>query len=242
MLSGITISRCSKSHVLGLCLLNAAVFPPAGKVEGQPMAKWRMPGYILGNSRQLLKRMEYNHIMVATKGGLFNKVVGSVEIHTAEYLRAQGDKLTEEQASLLQPYLCSMAVREDVRGRGVGRALVEAAVEAAAATATPGQNLLLQVQANNTAAVALYEACGFTTISHPWCQMALMRRRLREPEPEVVREEGEAAEGGGRERVQTEAGTARARASPLYTGGTDDENPVDVEPIAYDTSSYDTSS
>ena len=195
--AGIRISHCTPKHVLGLCLLNAAVFPPTDKDGGARLPPWKLPGHIMSNCKSLRQRLELNHVMVATKPGriLRDRVVGSVEVHTPAYLRAQAPTLTEEQASLLQPYLCSMAVREDMRGCGIGRALVEAVVAEAEAAAPPGQLMLLQVEANNTAAVALYEACGFSTISHPWCQLAVMRKRLREPDEGLA--DGLAGAGAG---------------------------------------------
>jgi ribosomal protein S18 acetylase RimI-like enzyme len=56
-------------------------------------------------------------------------------------------------------YLRGLAVLPAQRGRGVGRALVEAA--AAAAAARGARRLTLRVLAPNTAARALYESCGF---------------------------------------------------------------------------------
>ncbi len=56
--------------------------------------------------------------------------------------------------------LIGMFVGEAARGRGVGRALVRAAL--AAAAARPGvQVVTLTVTEGNAAAIALYEACGF---------------------------------------------------------------------------------
>ena len=64
---------------------------------------------------------------------------------------------------MLQPYLASLAVAEDARNLGIGRLLVEAAINEVecAPTARAGDSLLLQVEASNVAAVRLYEACGF---------------------------------------------------------------------------------
>ena len=48
--------------------------------------------------------------------------------HLPQYQQKQAKGLyTPEQLAKLQPYLASLAVREDMRGRGIGRKLVEAA-------------------------------------------------------------------------------------------------------------------
>lgn len=170
-----TIQRCSRFHTLGLLLLNHATFPPPEQQQ-QPSFFTRIPGVRLARDMWALQcRLHVNHVMVATRG---RAVVGSVEIHSPEYLRSRGGTFTDEQAAKLQPYLCSMAVRESERGRGLGRMLVEAVVQEAATTAPPGQWLLLQVEANNEPALKLYETCGFRRLSDARCQIHLMRRRL----------------------------------------------------------------
>lgn len=126
------------------------------------------------------RRLRLNHILVATDPET-RKVIGSVEVHTAPYLRKQGAAyLTEEQASKLSPYLSSLAVRENARGRGIGRALVNAAVEECkAACEGDGQTLMLQVEAVNVGAIKIYEQCGFQTISPPGCQIHVMTQRVK---------------------------------------------------------------
>ncbi len=58
-------------------------------------------------------------------------------------------------------HVIGMMVRPETRGRGVGRALVDACI--ATARQTDGMELLtLTVTAGNAAAVALYERAGFT--------------------------------------------------------------------------------
>lgn len=58
--------------------------------------------------------------------------------------------------------ILGMFVHESARGRGAGRALLQAAL--AAARARPGVFLLtLTVTEGNRPAIALYEACGFRT-------------------------------------------------------------------------------
>jgi len=59
-------------------------------------------------------------------------------------------------------HLIGMFVSERLRGRGAGRALVDAALQAAAAR--PGMRVVtLTVTQGNEAAIALYESCGFRT-------------------------------------------------------------------------------
>ena len=56
--------------------------------------------------------------------------------------------------------ILTIAVSPAVRGRGQGRALVEAAV--AAAVAQGAETMFLEVAADNGAALALYRAAGFS--------------------------------------------------------------------------------
>ena len=56
-------------------------------------------------------------------------------------------------------YLSLLAVRPDLQARGVGRALLVAAVEAAAAASHPA--VVLHALADNLPALRLYEAAGF---------------------------------------------------------------------------------
>ena len=58
-----------------------------------------------------------------------------------------------------RPELVSMFVAPEARGRGIGAALVEAVIGWAGARRANG--LTLWVTASNTAALALYERCGF---------------------------------------------------------------------------------
>jgi ribosomal protein S18 acetylase RimI-like enzyme len=59
-------------------------------------------------------------------------------------------------------HLIGMFVAESARGIGAGRALVHAALEAAAAR--PGVTVVtLTVTEGNASAIALYESCGFRT-------------------------------------------------------------------------------
>lgn len=71
-------------------------------------------------------------------------------------LRYQRRERTKHKA-----WLFGMAVLPEARGRGIGRALVEAVLEKA--RSTPGVLLVqLTVTESNTAAVQLYESCGFS--------------------------------------------------------------------------------
>ena len=121
------------------------------------------------------RRLSINHIFVALAPP-DDKIVGSVEVHSAEYLRRRAGDITADQAALLQPYLASLAVNEDVRSFGIGRALVEHAVDEMEALAAPGDTLLLQVETANTAAMRIYEACGFRVIGGG--ATVVMRREL----------------------------------------------------------------
>ena len=161
-----------RSKALGLCLLNMATFP-----SDVPRFLLRRMWYAVRLWFSLQRRLRLNHVLVATTHN--GEVVGSVEVQTPQYMqrRAQG-VYTPEQLAKLKPYLASLAVREDVRGRGIGRELVEAAVEAVRSSSYTGKYMLLGVEDNNTAAVRLYEGCGFETISPLGCQVRLMRKRV----------------------------------------------------------------
>jgi len=163
----IQTKTAGRSKALGLCLLNRATFP-------SDVPRWRdLPRSWFS----LQRRLCVNHVLVATTQK--DKVVGSVEVHTPQYQQKQAKGVyTPDQLAKLQPYLASLAVREDMRGRGIGRKLVEAAVEAVRSSSYAGKYMLLGVEDNNTAAVRLYENCGFVTLSEPGCQVRLMRRQL----------------------------------------------------------------
>ena len=191
-LGGVTIRPCGRRHVVGVCRLNVAVFPPTYKDSEVRLPRWRLPGHVASLSLALLRRRELNHVLVAVDASrrfpfFFRRpaIVGSVEVHSSTFLRAQAPMLTEEQAAQLQPYLCSLAVREDRRGRGIGAQLVQGVCETAAAAERPGQHLILQVEGDNTAAVRLYERCGFESSgsANAWCQNKILRRRLSPPPP-----------------------------------------------------------
>ena len=166
-------------HALSVVLLNTATFPPPLLTPLDALSSRHR------SVLDLHERLQFNTVMVALDDRDDSRVLGSVEIHTAEYLRRMAPELTPPQQAKLQPYLASLAVDEGARGRGIGRALVEAAVvqarEAVIAAPSAGDRLMLQVYANNTAAVALYTAAGFRTLSAPGCEIALMQRRLLPP-------------------------------------------------------------
>lgn len=61
-----------------------------------------------------------------------------------------------------QAELGNVAVVGEVRGRGIGRLLVRAALDRA--TARGAEDCFLEVRASNLAAQALYESCGFEVI------------------------------------------------------------------------------
>ena len=62
-------------------------------------------------------------------------------------------------------WLEDLFVREEARGAGLGRALVEAALDRARERGC--RRIELDVNEDNTAALALYEACGFRTEPKP---------------------------------------------------------------------------
>jgi ribosomal-protein-alanine N-acetyltransferase len=66
-------------------------------------------------------------------------------------------RLTGEEAEVL-----TLAVRPEARGRGLGRALIEAALAHARAAGASG--MFLEVAADNAPALALYERAGFARL------------------------------------------------------------------------------
>jgi ribosomal protein S18 acetylase RimI-like enzyme len=73
-------------------------------------------------------------------------------------------------------WLEDLYVDESARGTGLGRALVEAAVERAAARGC--RRIELDVNEQNTAALAFYESLGFTTEPKPPGRTLFISRRL----------------------------------------------------------------
>ena len=155
-----TIERGSRAHTLGIALLRRSAFPSD---ESRPFATLR-------EWWALRSRLPDNLVLVATTKAPWRpwrllrrkRIIGTVEIHTAGFLRKEAN-LTEAQAARLQPYLASMAVRSEQRGRGVGRQLVDAAVEAL--RRGPDRRLLLQVERDNAPAVRLYRSAGFADMA-----------------------------------------------------------------------------
>lgn len=73
-------------------------------------------------------------------------------------------------------WLEDLYVRESARGRGVGRALLEAAVERARSRGC--RRIELDVNEENQAALALYRAAGFTLEPKPPGRTLFVSRRL----------------------------------------------------------------
>lgn len=73
-------------------------------------------------------------------------------------------------------WLEDLFVRAEARGRGVGRSLVEAAM--ARARERGCRRIELDVNEDNAAALALYEACGFSREPKPPGRTLFLGRRL----------------------------------------------------------------
>ncbi|GKY91532.1 hypothetical protein MPSEU_000126600 [Mayamaea pseudoterrestris] len=71
------------------------------------------------------------------------------------------------QNDILQPYLSNLAVDETIRGKGIGRALVQC-VESIAATRWKASRLYLHVDPDNEAAVKLYASLGYKDAGFRW--------------------------------------------------------------------------
>ena len=73
-------------------------------------------------------------------------------------------------------WLEDLFVRESARGTGLGRALVDAAIEIARERGC--KRIELDVNEDNTAALALYQACGFTLEPKPPGRTLFLGRQL----------------------------------------------------------------
>lgn len=63
--------------------------------------------------------------------------------------------------------LASMWVAPSARGRGVGKALVQCAIEWARGCGLAFRRILLGVRTQNASAIALYTSCGFVSVDRP---------------------------------------------------------------------------
>ena len=90
---------------------------------------------------------------------------------SAPMLRQRGQTINGQIARMREgaPTAIGQATRADAQ---------HAAVEAVRSSSYTGKYMLLGVEENNTAAVQLYEKCGFVTQSGPGCQIRLMRKQL----------------------------------------------------------------
>mmetsp|Transcript_50656 Transcript_50656/g.99048 ORF Transcript_50656/g.99048 Transcript_50656/m.99048 type:complete len:191 (+) Transcript_50656:177-749(+) len=96
-----------------------------------------------------LMRGDGRHVcVVATEGGRGGPIVGTADVDVGPAV----------------PVVGNVFVREDRRGRGIGRSLMEG-IEALVSERGGGRPtaLALEVDTQNTAAVALYESMGFET-------------------------------------------------------------------------------
>lgn len=73
-------------------------------------------------------------------------------------------------------WLEDLYVRDDARGTGLGRALVEACFERARARGC--RRIELDVNESNTAAIALYESCGFSVEPKPPGRTLFLGKKL----------------------------------------------------------------
>jgi ribosomal protein S18 acetylase RimI-like enzyme len=100
----------------------------------------------------------------AADAPFFRAGVGAADVLVAEedgelagYVALRASTPLESNRHVISIH--GLAVAEEHRGRGLGRALVEAAAEEA--TRRGARKLSLRVLGHNTAARGLYEACGF---------------------------------------------------------------------------------
>ena len=144
------IRPATPAHLAGIAALLVATFSP--ELDGVERAS-----RLAEDATALRHRLADNLLLVATPDDS-EDVVGCVEVYTPAYLSRVAPDV---EASKLRPYVASLCVQPEHRGRGIGRALVEAAVDEARPLAS---ELHLQVEMRNSAALALYKRCGFKTI------------------------------------------------------------------------------
>lgn len=79
------------------------------------------------------------------------------------------DSLPDEVTGEDQAFIVYMAVERELRGKGIGSALLERAEDEARKRGAPA--MALMVTEENTAARALYERAGYTTERRLLCKM-----------------------------------------------------------------------
>ena len=163
------IRPATPAHLAGIAALLVATFAP--ELEGVERAS-----RLAEDATGLRHRLADNLLLVATPDDS-EDVVGCVEVYTPAYLSRVAPDV---EASKLRPYVASLCVQPEHRGRGIGRALVEAAVDEARPLAS---ELHLQVEMRNSAALALYKRCGFKTIGIAHKEMQVMLSRDLSPPP-----------------------------------------------------------
>mmetsp|Transcript_9723 Transcript_9723/g.31276 ORF Transcript_9723/g.31276 Transcript_9723/m.31276 type:complete len:209 (-) Transcript_9723:143-769(-) len=168
--------RASRCHV---CAREAAL-----SASTRSLAKadiWTVSGLLvdvfsreLNPMQQVLVRLEHvvglsqrhgqTALFVCTAnsmGASDDSVVGFVEMFTAPYLASALPVGTPVHiANRLKPFIASLAVHEDARGRGIGEALVRACEDAAVASGQ--RSVQIQVECGNEVALRLYARLGYT--------------------------------------------------------------------------------
>jgi len=126
--------------------VNAPVIEPAGPAHAGLLAALHAEAFATGWSEDALRALLVQPHVAACLAVRAGRPAGFILMRTAV---AEAEVLT-------------LAVTPDARRRGVGRALLEAGERAAAACGA--RRFLLEVSAQNQAAVALYEAGGWRVI------------------------------------------------------------------------------
>lgn len=171
--------RASRCHV---CAREAAL-----SASTRSLAKadiWTVSGLLvdvfsreLNPMQQVLVRLEHvvglsqrhgqTALFVSTAnsmGASDDTVVGFVEMFTAPYLASTLPVGTPVHiANRLKPFIASLAVHEDARGRGIGEALVRACEDAAVASGQ--RSVQIQVECGNEVALRLYARLGYRVVN-----------------------------------------------------------------------------
>ncbi len=105
---------------------------------------------------EVLRQVRASHVLAARLDG---EIVGTVRLSLAKQWAIDASAFTPAKTAL---YVLGLATAPEVRGRGVGRALVEAAKDKA--RSWPAQALWLDAYDHPAGAGPFYLACGFREV------------------------------------------------------------------------------
>jgi ribosomal protein S18 acetylase RimI-like enzyme len=117
---------------------------------------------------------KYRERVAAEGRFILGAYIASELVGTAGFFRERGAKICHKGT------IWGMYVAPEARGRGIGRALLEAVVARAAKTQAGLEQILIAAAVENAAACHLYESAGFVTWGLEPAALKLGERRLDE--------------------------------------------------------------